>query len=100
MKHKELLTKLIRIWYKKLKMKVNFTLTLIIRYHNFVCKDFQNKHPVPTSPDTDEIYAAATTEARRLNDYIIDIESLAPAPGRLKLSPIRPGKNGNTYLLS
>jgi len=30
MKHKELLTKLIRIWYKKLKMKVNFTLTLII----------------------------------------------------------------------
>ena len=60
------------------------------RYHNFVCEDFQNKNPVPTSPDADEIYAAAAIEARRLSDYIIDIESLAPAPGRLKLSTIRP----------
>jgi len=30
MKHKELLTKLIRIWYQKLEMKINFTPTLII----------------------------------------------------------------------
>jgi len=61
------------------------------RYHNFVCEDFQVKHPVPTSPDADELYAAATIEARRLTEYKIDIESLAPAPGRLKLPPIRLG---------
>lgn len=45
------------------------------RHHNFVCEDFQKKHPVPTSPDADEIYAAAASEARRLSDYMIDIES-------------------------
>lgn len=61
------------------------------RYHNFVCDDFLKKNPVPTSPDANEVYAAAAEEAIQLNDYKIDIESLAPVPGRLKLAPIRRG---------
>lgn len=58
------------------------------RYHNFVCMDFKNKHPLLTDPDSDEIYAAAAVEAQRLSEYLIDIESLAPGPGEIKLKPL------------
>jgi len=59
------------------------------RYHNFVCKEFAEKHPLPNDPDCDEIYAAATEEAQRLLNYIIDIESTAPNPCRINLKPIK-----------
>lgn len=62
----------------------------VARYHNFICKEFLEKHPIPTSPDADELYATAATEAQGLLNYQIDIESLAAAPGRIKLKPIRP----------
>jgi len=60
------------------------------RYHNFICKEFLKKHPVPISPDADEVYAAAILEAQKLIEYHIDIESLAASPSRIKLNPIRP----------
>jgi len=59
------------------------------RYHNFICEEFAERNPVPTSPDADEEYAAAAVEAQKLLDYRIDIESLAATPGRMKLSPLR-----------
>lgn len=60
------------------------------RYHNAVIDDFLAKNPVPTSPDADEIYAASAIEARALNGYKIDIESLATAPRKMILRPIQP----------
>jgi len=57
------------------------------RYHNFVCQEFAEKHPVPTNPDADEIYTA-TEEAQKLFDYKIDIETLSEAPCRMSLTPI------------
>lgn len=59
------------------------------RYHNFVCQEFAERHPVPSNPDADEMYAAACSGAQRLLDYRIDIESLAATPSRLNLTPIR-----------
>lgn len=58
------------------------------RYHNFVCKEFVERHPVPLGPDCDEIYAVATEQAQGLLDHIIDIESMAPTPSRISLTPI------------
>jgi len=63
------------------------------RYHNFICKEFPEKNPVPSSPDADEIYAAAAIEAQNLIKYQIDIESFAASPGRMKLKPIRPNES-------
>jgi hypothetical protein len=59
------------------------------RYHNFICQEFAEGHPIPTNPDVDEIYAAATEEAQKLLDYRIDIESLAARPCRINLTPIK-----------
>ena len=59
------------------------------RYHNFVCQEFAEKHPIPINPDADEIYAAATEEAQKLLDHKIDIESLAATPCRMSLTPIK-----------
>lgn len=59
------------------------------RYHNFVCREFAEEHPIPTDPDADEIAASAAIEAQRLLDYLIDVESLAAGPARISLRPIR-----------
>ena len=60
------------------------------RYHNYVCADFVEKHPVPTNPDADPEDASAAVEAQKLSDHIIDIESFAGTPGKLTLKPIHP----------
>ncbi|MFA5846270.1 MAG: hypothetical protein WC855_05160 [Thermodesulfovibrionales bacterium] len=59
------------------------------RYHNFVCQEFAERHPIPSNPDADELYAATCVEAQRLLDYKIEIESLAATPCRMKLTPIK-----------
>ncbi len=59
------------------------------RYHNFICQEFTERHPISTNPDADEIYAAANEEAQKLLDYRIDIESLAATPRRMNLTPIK-----------
>ena len=59
------------------------------RYHNFVCTEFAETHSVPYSPDADEALAAAAKEAQELNNHLVDIESLAPVPSRIDLTPIR-----------
>lgn len=56
----------------------------LARYHNFVCREFANAHPIRYNPDCDEEIASAHEEAQKLLDYIIDIESLAATPCRLK----------------
>lgn len=60
------------------------------RYHNSVIDNFLNSNPIPTSPDADEVYCASIIEAQVLLDHKIDIESLATAPGQLRLEPIPP----------
>jgi hypothetical protein len=60
------------------------------RYHNFVCQEFADTHPVPYSPDADEELVAAAEEAQLLSNYLIDIEALAAAPSRINLKPIKP----------
>jgi len=59
------------------------------RYHNFVCTEFADTHPISTDPDADGEHAAACEEAQKLLDYRIDIESLAAAPCRMTLTPIK-----------
>ena len=59
------------------------------RYHNFICQEFAERHPIPTDPNADELYAAATIEAQKLLDYKIDIESLAATPCRMNLTAIK-----------
>lgn len=59
------------------------------RYHNFVCRNFAERHPVPTAPDSDEFNACANEEAQKLLNYIIDIESLAATPRRMSIRPIK-----------
>lgn len=60
------------------------------RYHNFVCREFVERHPVPKNPNADDLYAAACEEAQKLLEFTIDIESLAAAPSRMNLTPIKP----------
>ena len=60
------------------------------RYHNFVCQEFAETHPVSYSPNADEILAVASKEAQRLTDYLIDIEALAAVPSRINLKPMKP----------
>ena len=62
----------------------------VARYHNFVCQEFVENHPVPNSPDADEVYVAATTEAQDLLNHHINIETLAATPRRISLKPIHP----------
>lgn len=59
------------------------------RYHNFICTEFAERHPIPSDPNADEEYVAASIEAQKLLKYIIDIESLAAAPCRMTLTPIK-----------
>jgi len=59
----------------------------VARYHNFVCLDFADRHPEPTNPDADELTALACVEAQKLRDCVIDIESFAPSPRRITISP-------------
>jgi len=61
------------------------------RYHNFICREFPEKNPVPTGPDADEVHSVAALQAQKLLEYKIDIESLAASPSRIKLKPISPG---------
>jgi len=66
----------------------------VARYHNFVCNEFVDNHPVPDPEScTDEILIAACGEATKLLDYIIDIESLAATPCRMNLTPIKLQRN-------
>ncbi len=60
------------------------------RYHNSVIDNFLTRNPVPSSPDADEIYTAAASEARNLTNYKVDVESLATVPSKICLRPIRP----------
>lgn len=59
------------------------------RYHNFICRDFAAKHPIPYNPDADPEDALAAEEAQKLLEYIIDVESLAAEPCRINLKPIK-----------
>ena len=61
----------------------------LARYHNFVCKDFVDRHPAPTHEDCDPVYAESASEAVELLRYIIDIESIAAAPTHIDLEPIK-----------
>jgi hypothetical protein len=60
------------------------------RYHNFVCREFANRHPIPYDPDADEVYALAAEEAQQLFNYLVDVESLAAEPHRILINPIQP----------
>jgi hypothetical protein len=60
------------------------------RYHNFICQEFVNEHPIPTNSDTDEIWAAAAVEAQKLLNYLIDIALYSSKPQRLTLKAIKP----------
>jgi hypothetical protein len=55
----------------------------LARYHNFFCTEAAERHPVPTSPDADEMDACAAAAAQKLLDEQIDIEATAPYPERL-----------------
>jgi len=46
------------------------------QYHNFVCRDFLERHPISYDPDGDEVYGAAVAEAQELLDFLIDIPPL------------------------
>ncbi|MCL5888074.1 MAG: hypothetical protein M1617_07295 [Actinobacteria bacterium] len=50
------------------------------RYHNYVCRDFVRRHPVPVGSAGDPEYVAACEDAQRLLEYLIDIEALAAHP--------------------
>jgi hypothetical protein len=63
------------------------------RYHNFICNEFVERHPVPGYSEPDEVYGLASEEAQGLLDYVIDVESLAAMPRRLSLSDQASGKN-------
>jgi hypothetical protein len=58
------------------------------RYHNFVCREFMNSHPVPTGEYEDDPYAAAAREAQRLEDYLIEETELSVSPQRMTLTPL------------
>ena len=60
------------------------------RYHNFICQEFVNRHPIPYGPDADEFLAAAAEEAQLLTKHLINFEALAAVPSRINLNPIKP----------
>jgi hypothetical protein len=47
-------------------------------YHNFVIKEFLEKHQIVHEPPTDEIYASAVEEAQKLSKYLFDINGGSP----------------------
>lgn len=59
------------------------------RYHNFLCNEYIEMYPISSNPDLDEEYGVACTEAQKLRNYLINIDSLAAIPSRLKLTPIK-----------
>jgi hypothetical protein len=59
------------------------------RYHNFFCRDFAECHPVNPDPEADPEATWPAYQAQQLLDYLIDVESLAAAPCRINLTPIR-----------
>jgi hypothetical protein len=59
------------------------------RYHNFLCNEYIEIYPISSNPDLDEEYGVACTEAQKLRNYLINIDSLAATPSRLKLTPIK-----------
>jgi hypothetical protein len=63
------------------------------RYHNFVCHDFAERHPMPSAFDEgDELWALVAKDAQRLkDDFIIEDDPSLVAPTRITLAPIRPG---------
>lgn len=58
------------------------------RYHNYVCKNFREMHPLSSDPDADPEWGAAAYEAQKLEDFEINIENLAPSPQKISLAPI------------
>ncbi len=58
------------------------------RYHNFVCRDFMDRHPVPGGDYEEDEYSAAASEAQKLADYLIDETELAVSPHRITLTPL------------
>jgi len=65
------------------------------RYHNFICREFAERHPSSRSPEADPVDGAAAEEAQALRDYLIDNAEIAEAPRRIRLTPTTaqlPGK--------
>ena len=62
------------------------------RYHNFVCDEFKRTHPVPTH-EVDPEYGYGCEQAQKLDEHLIDIESLAPYPSTLSIKPKRRNSN-------
>lgn len=56
------------------------------RYHNYVCQDFVDSHPMPDIDGYPE-YAAAVVDAQKTLDYLVDIESLASHPEPITFGP-------------
>lgn len=59
------------------KLEVQRKYEWAAHYHDFVCRDFIERHPVSCDPDGDEVYGAATVQAQGLLKYLID---LPPSP--------------------
>lgn len=55
----------------------------VARYHNFICQEFIDSHPITSDLDIDDIYFTACTEAQKLHDYIIDNIEVSEYPTRL-----------------
>jgi len=62
----------------------------VARYHNFICRDWATRHPIPFGDSEgggyDEEYAAAAIESQKLLDYIIDVPD-GPQPRRIAPEP-------------
>lgn len=86
-KHKENIISNLQMFRGKPDIRAKYE--WLARYHNFVCKDFVDRHPVPTHEDSDPVYAESASEAIELLQYIIDIESIAATPCHIDLEPIK-----------
>jgi len=65
------------------------------RYHNFVCLDFANTHPLRDYEEpSDELEALVEQEAQRLRDFLVEEDLGRVSPRRISLEPIRPGARG------
>ncbi len=63
------------------------------RYHNFICGEFAERHPIPSAWDEgDELWALVAEHAQRLkNEFMIEDDPSLVAPSRITLVPIPPG---------
>ena len=63
------------------------------RYHNYVCRDFAERHPIPSPWDEgDELWALVASDAQRLKEeFMIEGDPSFVAPSRITLVPIPPG---------